>query len=100
MTTMLVKTFRKQVAENRRLYIDYSCWLSEGETLTDFQVTTTPYTVEAPLIPQTSYPNPEHTKLVMFVSGGLVNTSYVLSLLVRTSSGQVKQDDIGMKVTP
>jgi hypothetical protein len=100
MTAMLVKTFRKQVLENRRIYIDYSCWLGEGEALTDFQVNVTPYTQDAPLVPNTAYPNPEHTKLVMFVAGGKVNTSYTLSLLVKTTSGQVKQDDIGMKVTP
>ena len=36
----------------------------------------------------------------MFVSGGLGNTSYTLSMVVRTEAGQVKRDDLGVMVTP
>ena len=97
--TQLVKSFRKTAVENRRFYLDYSCWLGEGETLTDFQVNITPYTADAPLVPNTSYPDPAHTRLMMFIGGGKPSTSYVVTLLVKTSSSQVKQDDIGVKVT-
>ena len=48
----------------------------------------------------TSYPDAEHRKLMMFVGGGQGNTNYTLSMVVTTDSGQVKQDDIGLRVLP
>ena len=96
----LVRTFRKTIVERKRLYLDYACWLEESETLTDFQVTVNPYTQDAPVSVTTSYPDAAHKKLMMFVGGGLGNTNYILQMVVRTDAGQVKQDDIGLKVTP
>jgi len=99
MTAMPMKTYWKTSLERRRLYLDYHCWLEENETLTDFQVTVSPYTETAPIVVATSYPDAEHKRLMMFVSGGIVNTSYILQMVVRTDAGQVKQDNIGVKVT-
>lgn len=96
----LVRTFRKTTVERKRLYLDYACWLAEDEELTDFQVTVNPYTEGAPISVATSYPDAEHKKLMMFVGGGLGNTNYVLQMVIRTDAGQVKQDDIGLRVTP
>ena len=96
----LVKTFRKTVIERKRLYLDYNCWLAEDEELTDFQVTVNPYTEAAPIAVTTSYPDAAHKKLMMFVGGGAGNTNYVLSMVVTTDAGQVKQDDIGLRVSP
>lgn len=98
--TSVIRTFSKTQVEKRRLYIDYSCWLAAEEQLTDFQVTITPYTEGAALVPETSYPDAEKKRLMMFVSGGKANTNYLLSLVVSTDSGQIKRDDIGMKVMP
>ena len=50
MSTVPVKSYRKSTVERRRLYLDYSCWLEDLETLTDFQVTVIPYTEEAPIV--------------------------------------------------
>lgn len=94
-----IKIFRKTVVERRRLFLDYSCWLKE-ETLTDFQVTVLPYTTDAPLLVTIGYTDVTNTKLVCFVSGGAKNTDYTIQMVVRTSSGQIKRDDIGMKVAP
>lgn len=94
----LVKTLKKAPVERRRLYLDYSCWMAATETLTDFQVTVTPNTPASPIVVNTAFPDAEHKKLQMFAAGGVVNTSYVLSMVVRTSDGQVKQDDIGLRV--
>jgi len=95
-----IKVFRKAAVERRRIYLDYHCWLAEDEMLTDVQVTIAPYTVDAPVVVSTGYPDAEHRKLVMFVSGGLGNTSYTLSMVVRTDAGQIKRDDLGVMVTP
>lgn len=99
MTAMPVKTYTKAVVERRRLYLDYSCWLEEAEILTDTQVTVTPFTVDTPITITTGYTDATQKKLVMFVGGGAANTGYVLSVVVRTDAGQIKRDDIGVRVT-
>jgi hypothetical protein len=99
MTTSPVKTYRKAVVERRRLYLDYSCWLEDAEVLTDTQVTVVPYTETAPIVVTSGYVDADHKKLVMFVSGGIANTNYTISMVVRTDAGQVKQDNIGLRVT-
>lgn len=96
----VVKIFRKAVVERRRLYLDYTCWLEDNETLADFQVTISPYTDANPLWLDVGYTDAEHKKLAMFASGGEGNTSYVLQMVVRTDQGQTKRDDIGIRVTP
>jgi len=94
-----LKTYRKADVERRRLYLDYSCWLEELETLTDFQATVSPYDADQPLWLDVAYPNADHTKLVMFASGGIAGRSYTVSMKVTTTAGQVKKDDIGIMVT-
>jgi hypothetical protein len=96
----VVKVFRKTYAERKRLYLDYACWLQDTEELTNFQVTVSPYTADAPVLVSTSYPDAEHKKLMIFVGGGTPNVNYTLSMLVQTDAGQVKQDNIGLRVTP
>jgi hypothetical protein len=96
----VVRVFRKYVPERKRLYLDYSCWLEDAETLTDFQVTVNPYTVEGPLALTVGYTDVTNKKLAIFVGGGIANTNYVMQMLVRTDQGQVKRDDIGMRVNP
>ena len=100
MSTVPVKSYRKSSVERRRLYLDYSCWLEDPETLTDFQVTVIPYTEEAPIVVTSGYTDDDHKKLTMFVAGGKGNTNYTLQMVVRTDAGQVKQDNIGIVVTP
>ena len=95
----IVKSFRKTPIERRRLYLDYSCWLADAEVLTDFQITVYPYTQDAPMVVNAGYPDAEHKKLMMFVSGGAPNTNYTLQMVARTDAGQIKQDNIGMRVT-
>jgi len=96
----VVKTFNKAAIERRRLYLDYSCWLEDAEKLTDFQVTTVPYTADAPLTVTSGFTDAANKKLTMFASGGVGNTAYTLQMVVRTDAGQVKRDDIGLWVTP
>jgi hypothetical protein len=99
MSTGVIKTFRKTSVERRRLYLDYSCWLEDVEELTDFQITVTPYTDTNPIVVSSGYTDDDHKKLTLFVSGGVPNTKYTLSMVTRTDAGQIKRDDIGMMVT-
>ena len=100
MSSSPVKTYRKAVVERRRLYLDYSCWLAEDEKVTDFQVTIIPFTEGEPLTVTTAYPDALHKKLVMYIGGGRGNQNYTLQMVAATDGGQVKRDDIGVRVTP
>ncbi len=95
-----LKTLTKDTLERKRLYLDYSCWLEDLEKLTDFRSEVTPFTEDEPLVVDTTYPDATQKKLMVFVSGGLPNTLYTVTLLVRTDAGQVKRDDLGMRVLP
>lgn len=95
-----LKVYHKTVVERRRLYLDYSCWLEEGETLTSFQVVVAPSTASNPLRLDVSYPDALNTRLVMYVSGGVGHTTYTVAMIVTTNAGQTKRDDIGIKVLP
>lgn len=99
MSGMPVKTFRKAAAERRRLYVDYSCWLADTEKLVDLQTTVSPYTEAAPIVITSGYADLTQKKMMIFISGGVVNTNYNLSMLVRTDAGQIKKDDLGLRVT-
>lgn len=96
----VIKMYRKAVVERRRLYLDYSCWLEEDEKLTEYQVTISPYTTETPLVVTAAYTDVEQKKIAMFVAGGKGNTEYTIQMVVTTSAGQVKRDDVGFRVTP
>jgi hypothetical protein len=95
-----VKTYRKASVERRRLYLDYSCWLEPDEELIDIQTTVYPYTQENPVTVTNGYTDGTNKKLVMFVSGGVGNTTYTIQTLIRTDAGQIKRDDIGIVVLP
>lgn len=93
-----VASYSKYTQERRRLYIDYSCWLEETEELTNFQVQVAPYTAEAPLWIDTAYTDAEHKKLVIFAQGGVANETYTCRMVITTDEGQIKRDDIRIKV--
>jgi hypothetical protein len=95
---MMVKSYQKAAVERRRLYLDYSCWLEEPEKLVDTQITISPNTIDGPITISTGYTDATQKKLVMFVGGGEANKNYTLQVVVRTDAGQVKRDDIGIKV--
>jgi hypothetical protein len=100
MSTVPIKTYQKTAVERRRLYLDYSCWLKDDEALTATQVTIAPYTADAPLTVTTGYTDATNKKLTMFIGAGVGNTNYTLSVVVQTDAGQVKRDDIGVRVSP
>lgn len=97
----VVKAFDKSSIEKRRLVIDYSCWLADGETLVNFGVIVQPFTEEAPLGAFAAYSNIDNvanTGLTLFLTGGLRGQTYRVALVVDTNQGQTKRDDIAMRV--
>jgi hypothetical protein len=95
----LAKAYSKSALERRRFYVDYSCWLEETETLTEFNVVVQPFTRDYPLTTYGAYSDPTNKRIVMYIGGGKPGTTYTVSLISKTNQGQTKQDNIGMKVT-
>ena len=97
---MVIKVFTKTEVERRRLHFDYSCWLGTGEQLAGMFYNITPETPEAPLILDQGYPDLELQQFMFHISGGKANTSYTIQLIAETDEGQIKRDDIAMRVRP
>lgn len=96
----VLKTFSKTAVERRRLYVDYGCWLEDTEILTDIQVVVSPLTEDAPLTADVAFADVTNKKITFFAGAGVGNTLYTIQMIVRTNAGQVKRDDIGMRVLP
>jgi hypothetical protein len=89
--------FQKRAIEKKRYTLDYSCWLDEGELLADFAIVVTPATVPA-LVASGAYSDPTSTKITTYVGGGMVGVFYQVTFVATTSQGQVKRDDLQMRV--
>jgi len=91
------RSFRQAAIEKKRYVFDYSCWLADGETLTEYTVVTQPGTTP-PLVASGAFPDLTNKVMSVMISGGLNKTNYIVTMIVTTSSGQVKRDDIQMRV--
>jgi hypothetical protein len=99
MSPPFVKNFTKSAIEKRRFTVDYSCWLVEGESLTNYTVIVQPSTPEAPLSASGAYTDTDNKILSLFIAGGLTGQTYRISLIADTTLDQRKRDDIAMRVT-
>jgi hypothetical protein len=93
-----LKSITKAQIERKNYTLDYSCWLGTNETLYDFVIVISPATVP-PLVANGAYASVDLLKLTTFLQGGLANTNYLISFIATTSIGQVKRDDLQMRVT-
>jgi hypothetical protein len=87
-----LKSFTKQTIERKRYMLRYDCWLDDGETLADFVV------LISPLIAESAFVDPSFTLLTTYLSGGVPGVIYTVRFVATTSLGQVKSDDIQMRV--
>lgn len=95
----LLKTYTKSATERRRFYIDFDCWLEPTEKLSEFTIVIQPWTREVPLMAYGAFTDVEQRRLVTYFGGGIAGTNYLISILTKTTQGQTKRDNIGMKVT-
>lgn len=95
----VLKGFTKRSIERKRYTLEYDCWLSEGEVLADFTIAITPTSVSNPLVADGAYSNPEHTGISTYLSGGNAGVAYTVTFIATTSMGQIKSDDIQIRVT-
>lgn len=97
---MILGKLLKTPAERKRYSVDYSVWLSDGETVTNvaFAVSQDP-TLETPVSPLDvdAYSIASPT-VVFFVSDGDNNASYSVDIQITTSTGQIKEDTVKFAV--
>ena len=92
------RAFTQAPIEAKRYIWDYSCWLADAETLTSYTVAVSPPTVP-PLIAQGAFPDPDKKMMSVLITGGVNKQTYRVMMVVTTSDGQTKRDDIHMRVS-
>ena len=82
--------------ESKDYLVDYTTWLSTGETLVTSVTAVTPVT--SPVLTATTAINAALTGVVVTIAGGLVDNEYTIKLTTTTSASQIKEDCIVMSV--
>lgn len=90
---MKLASFIKAPLERKRYALDYSNWLDGSETVISTVTFVVTPTVNGGLVVDAYSVSPA-TKVVFFVSGGVVNAKYVVLVRITTSAGQVKEDTV------
>lgn len=83
-----------QTPNERKLYnVDYSQWLSAGETINFVTVNVIPAdpTTTALTVDSLAYSN-DRTQISFFVSGGQDSAKYTVELLMNSTTGEIKDD--------
>lgn len=91
---MKLGRFIKTPAERKRYSLDYSEWLDTGETVTGATFAITPTGTATPLVVDASSISASGTEVVYFVNYGTDGTTYTLDVVVTTSGGQTKEDQV------
>ena len=94
---MKLGRFNKDPIERKRYTVDYSNWADEGETLLDVSFTVEPDVVGGVSVDAFSI-LAGAASVGLFVSGGLDRETYKVKILVTTSIGQVREDEITFAV--
>lgn len=90
---MILGNFTKQPVDVVDYDIDYSEWLSEGDTIESATVTVAPATN---LAIDSVFVNDPRIKI--WVSGGTNSVTYKVTVTATTADGRVKQDEFRVKV--
>ena len=90
---MILGNFTKQPVDVVDYDIDYSEWLSDGDTLESATVTVAPATN---LVIDSVFVNDPRIKI--WVSGGTNGVTYKVTVTATTADGRVKQDEFRVKV--
>lgn len=91
-------TFNKYEAERLRYTVNYSRWVGEGEILDDWIAEISPATFPAPLVADGAFTSVDNLSATIYLSGGTPDTIYTVSFIAETTQGQIKRDDILLKV--
>jgi len=88
---MRLGKFVKSPSERKRYKINYADWLDVSETVSNVVYSTSPDNV---LVADGSEIAGDGKSVTFYVSGGTLDTTYDLFVLMTTSGGQVKEDFI------
>lgn len=91
---MKLARFVKSPAERKRYSIDYSDWLDTGELVSSIVFTVTPSTGTLPLVIDSYLIGTPATSVGFFANYGDDNVSYTVDVVMTTSGGQIKEDQI------
>ena len=91
---MKLGTFIKTPLERKRYSLDYTDWLDTGETVTACNFAVTPSTGATPLLIDASSIDPAGKQVVFFANYGVDDVSYTVDVLMSTSGGQTKEDQV------
>lgn len=90
---MKLAKFLKTPAERKRYTIDYSEWLDTGETVASITFTVTPVTASTLEIDAYLIATPA-TSVAFFANYGDLGSNYTVDVVMTTSGGQIKEDQI------
>jgi hypothetical protein len=90
--------FKKTPIERKRYSLDYTDWLDTGETIIAVTFTVTPTTGASPLEVDAYQISVDGKEISFFVDDGDDSVDYEISVVVTTSGGQIKEDEIGFVV--
>lgn len=90
---MKLANFIKSPLERKRYTIDYTDWLDTGETVQSITFAVTPATVSTLQIDAYTI-LPGDLQVSFFANYGDLNTVYTVEVLMTTSGGQIKEDEI------
>lgn len=89
---MILKKFEKQPADVKDYAIDYTPWLVETDTIQSVAVTTDISTLNIDSVFNTPY------RVKVWLSGGLADTVYKVTVTITTEDGRVLQHEFVIKV--
>lgn len=91
---MKLGTFTKSPVERKRYAVDYTDWLENTETLSSATFSIAPNADPASLEINEHVIDAAGKLLTIFVNAGVTGVSYIATVQVETSDGQIKEDQI------
>lgn len=90
----LIGTFSQQPDESLDYDVDYTDWLTDGDTVYGATVGVTPtgLTVSSPVLVDAD------KRVKLWVSGGVSGTAYKVEVTATTVLGRVKQDEVRFRI--
>lgn len=95
---MIIASYSQTTTEVKNYKLDYSAWLDSGVTITG--VATSIDTVTVPPLVAVGTLTSGNTFVTLSISGGVLDTDYIVEVTSTTSDGQTKQDCIEFILEP
>ena len=93
---MVIARYTQSPGEVKNYQLDYTQWLSVGETISNTTAEISP--VSVPPLGVVATIDPTLLSVSALVSGGLESNDYTVKIITTTSGGQIKEDCIEFTV--